>query len=156
MPVSADENKGTWTHIAPELLYPEKFGLRDGRVSKQADIYAFGMVVYEVLTGCAPFGREGRRIAELIMRVVEGARPSKPEGAEDAGFGRGTWELVNQCWDGDRDGRPIVEDVYKHFQRVARTSTVIPPGPVTKPSGFGSEPDHNSGRVGDSGKSLGT
>ncbi|KAF9641818.1 kinase-like protein, partial [Thelephora ganbajun] len=55
MPASMDECKGTWSHMAPELLHPEKFGLRDGRVSKQADIYAFGMVVYEVLTGRFPF-----------------------------------------------------------------------------------------------------
>ena len=116
--------------MAPELLLPTKFGLCNTRVSKQADVYAFGMVVYEVLTGCPPFGKEGRRSAEVTMRVIEGKRPSKPENAEDTGFDGGTWKLVQQCWNGNRDKRPTVEDICNHFQRVARTSTVLPPGSI--------------------------
>ena len=130
MPISVDENKGTWSHMAPELLVPEKFGL-DGRVSKQADVYAFGMVVYEVLTGRIPFAGEGRGIAEIVLRVMEGRRPIKPENAEDIGFGRGTWKLVERCWDENRDRRPTVEGISKHFKRVARTSQVVPPGSAT-------------------------
>ena len=116
--------------MAPELLNPRKFGLRNGRVSEQADIYAFGMVVYEVLTGCPPFGVEGLRPAEIISHVMTGRRPRKPEKAGDIGFGGGTWELVQQCWDQDRDKRPAVEKIRKHFRRVAGTSTVVLPGPT--------------------------
>jgi len=149
MPASVDENKGTWSHMAPELLFPEKFGLPDGRISKQADIYAFGMVVYEVLTGRIPFTGEGRWFAEIIMRVMEGKRPSKPENADDIGFGRGTWELVQRCWQENRDRRPTVDDVSKHFQRVVRTSKAVPPGSamlvreIEHPTV--SEPDSSSG-----------
>ena len=140
--------------MAPELLLPEKFGLRDGRVSKQADVYAFGMVVYEVLTGCPPFGKEGRRFAVITLCIIEGKRPSKPENTEDTRFGRGTWELVQQCWNGNRDKRPTVEDICNHFQRVARTSTALPPGSIrlvreadapTASRSSGSEPDHRPG-----------
>jgi len=127
---SVDEGKGTLSHMAPELHHPGKFGLRHGRVSKQADIYAFGIVVYEVLTGCPPFGKEGRRQAEIILRVMEGKKPSKPEKADEIGFGGGTWELVQQCWSQNRGERPTVEEVVKHFQRVAGTSVVVPPGPI--------------------------
>ena len=154
IPASTNENRGTYfVHIAPELLLPEKFGLRDGQVSKQADVYAFGMVVYEVLTGCCPFGDDCRWL-EVTWRIIEGMRPSKPENTEDTRFGRGTWELVQQCWDGNRDKRPTVEDICNHFRRVARTSTVIPPGSISLGRGTdaptlsrssGSEPDHRSG-----------
>lgn len=116
--------------MAPELLLPEEFGL-DGRVSKQADIYAFGMVVYEVLTGRIPFAGEGRGFAEIVLRVMKGRRPSKPENAEGIGFGKGTWKLVERCWEEDRERRPTVDDVSKHFKRVARTSEVVPPGSAT-------------------------
>jgi serine/threonine protein kinase len=126
MSASADESKGTWSHMAPELLIPGNFGLHDARVSKQADIYAFGVVVYEVLTGYPPFGGKGRW--ETTMRIIKGERPSKPENAEDIGFGGGTWEFVQRCWHQRRDERPTAEDIRKHFRRVARTSTVVPPG----------------------------
>lgn len=146
---SADESKGTWTHMAPELLYPEKFGLRTSRVSKQADIYAFGMVVYEVLTGRIPFGVEKRRHQEVILRVMQGKRPNKPEKAAEIGFGGGTWELVQRCWDENRNERPTADKILEHFRRVARTSTVVPPGPTIPVHGAEhtatSEPDSSSG-----------
>ena len=130
MPTSADECKGTWSHMAPELIVPHKFGLPDGRVSKQADIYAFGMVVYEVLTGRPPFGTGGRRQAEIMLRVTEGERPGRPERAGEIGFGEGTWELVQRCWNPGRDERPTAKRILEHFRRVARTTTVVPPGPT--------------------------
>ena len=130
MPASADGYKGTWSHMAPELLLPTKFGSHGGRLSKQGDIYAFGVVVYEVLTGRTPFAGEGRWIAEITMRIIEGKRPSKPENAEHIGFGGGTWELVQRCWHESRDERPAVEEIHVHFQGAARTSTVVPPGPT--------------------------
>ena len=34
--------------LAPELLFPEKFGLQSVRRTKETDIYAFAMVMYEV------------------------------------------------------------------------------------------------------------
>ena len=129
--VTGDDSKGTLSHMAPELLYPKKFGLRTCRVSKQADIYAIGMVIYEVLTGRPPFGLERRQHAEIVVRVLEGKRPREPERSEDIGFGGGTWELVQQCWHQDREERPTVEKVSKHFHRVAKTSSIIPPGPTT-------------------------
>lgn len=115
--------------MAPELLHPGKFGLSSCQASKQADIYAFGMVVYEVLTGRPPFRRT--RHPEVVLLVMEGKRPWKPEIAGDIGFGGGTWELVEQCWDQERRERPTVEQVSEHFQRVARDSSIIPPGPTT-------------------------
>lgn len=134
--MAGDEYRGA-SHMAPELLYPNKFGLHDSQVSKAADIYAFGMVVYEVLTGCPPFEVERRRHAEIILRIIEGERPRKPEQAEDIGFSGGTWKFVKQCWNQDRGNRPTTEQAYKHFQRAAKTSSVVPPGPTT--SSYGAE-----------------
>ena len=140
--------------MAPELLSPGKFGLPNGRVSKEADIYAFGMVVYEVLTGRTPFAGEGRWLPEIIMGVMLGNRPSKPENAEDIGFGKGTWELVQRCWDENRNRRPMVDSISKHFKHVATTSKVVPPvsaisvSEVERPTV--SEPNSSSGNYGKS------
>lgn len=154
MSMTRDECKGTLSHMAPELLHPEKFYLGACLVSKQADIYAFGMVVYEVLTGCPPFGPEKFRHPEIILRVIEGKRPRKPEEVGDIGFGGGTWELVQQCWHQDREERPTVEEISKHFRCIARTSSIVPPGPTIfvcdAEAPTASEPDHSK----DFGQSL--
>ena len=92
-------------------------------------MYAFGMVVYEVLTGLPPFRKT--RHYEVILLVMEGKRPWKPEKAGDIGFGGGTWELIQQCWNQERGERPTVEQVSEHFQRVAENSSIVPPGPTT-------------------------
>lgn len=87
MPASVDEYRGTWTHMAPELLHPRKFGLPYSRVSVQADIYPFGTLVYEVLTGRSPSSVEGFWQEEFTLHIIEGRRPSKPDKAGDIGFG---------------------------------------------------------------------
>lgn len=50
-----DPRSARW--LAPELLFPEKFGLESARLTKETDIYAFGMVMYEVgLLSICPIG----------------------------------------------------------------------------------------------------
>lgn len=39
---------GTVRWMAPELLNPEIYGLANSKSSKESDVYAFGMVIYEV------------------------------------------------------------------------------------------------------------
>ena len=89
---------GTPHFMAPELLDPGKFGKTSSRPTQPADIYAFGMVIYEVLTGLYPFHDQQLGKYQVICRVVGGTRPTKPDNAEGVGFGNGTWELVKECW----------------------------------------------------------
>lgn len=91
-------------------------------------MYAFGMVVYEVVTGARPFGQ--RRAAELLIPTIEGTRPNRPENPVAVGFGQGTWEFLVKCWDGDRGRRPTVGEALEHFGCVAKTSRVVGPGPT--------------------------
>ena len=34
--------------MSPELLIPEEFGKKDAKPTRQADIYAFGLVIFQV------------------------------------------------------------------------------------------------------------
>ena len=52
--------------MAPELLYPAKFGLEKGVPSKEGDVYALGMTMYQVLTGQVPF--HSKKVFEVIDR----------------------------------------------------------------------------------------
>ena len=108
-----EEEQGTASFMAPELLLSAKFGLEKGVPSKESDIYALGTTVYQVLTGKWPFFpmREG----EVMLAVISGKRPPKPENAEGIGMTEGVWDLLRECWREDRMMRPNISDILKRF-----------------------------------------
>ncbi|KAK7043670.1 Rho guanine nucleotide exchange factor [Paramarasmius palmivorus] len=63
---------GTTRWLAPELLGS---GLRP---SYKSDIYAFGLVCYEIYTGLRPFDHL-RYDAAVVLPVLQGTRPSRPD-----------------------------------------------------------------------------
>jgi len=73
----ATDSLGTVTHMPPEL-----FRL-DGktRLTQKADIYATGVLLWQALTGEAPF--EGLAPPQVVMRVVKGGRLKLPEEAPE-------------------------------------------------------------------------
>jgi len=120
---------GTALYMAPELVHPSKFGLHRPQLSREGDIYAFGMVIYEIVMGVRPFGMEGYRNWEVMFAVMEGKRPRKPENVEAVGFGGGVWDLVERCWREDRTKRPKTWDVRLGLAVAASLSSPVPPGP---------------------------
>lgn len=89
---------GTTPWMSPELLEPEGFGLKESRPTKESDCYALGMVVYEVLSGRAPFAPS----KVPVVKVLRGERPEKPQ---EAWFTDGVWQTLQLCWSqspGDR------------------------------------------------------
>jgi serine/threonine protein kinase len=124
-----DLGVGTAPYMAPELMHPTKFGLHSARVSREADIYAFGMSMYEVVTGVPPFAAEGISRMESIYVVIDGGRPAKPDNAKAIGFGNGVWDLVEKCWSQDRAQRPSTRDVLLRLSVAASLSSNAPPGP---------------------------
>ena len=120
---------GTPPYMAPELLNPEKFGEKSSRPTKPADMYAFGMVIYEVLTGLDPFHhKKDIGVYSFAVLVVKGTRPTKPGNAEEVGLGKGTWELVRECWKAKSTKRPTIELALAHLAHA---------------SGYSAAPDHD-------------
>ena len=107
------EGTGTVHFLAPELLLPAKFGLEKGVPSKEGDVYALGMTVYQVLTGQFPF--HPKREFEVMHAVVEGERPLRPENAEEIGMTEAVWELMRECWKEDRTERPAMPEILRKF-----------------------------------------
>ena len=126
---TTDTAGGTRLYMAPELLAPEKFGKKKCRPTQPADIYAFGTVIYEILTGRNPFYDQTYGQHQFTVSVLGGKRPTKPEDMKTIGFGSGTWELVEECWKEESTERPTTERVIAHLARVAESSTTVGPTP---------------------------
>ena len=123
------------TFMSPELLVPEEFGMNRAIPTTQADIYAFGLVIFQVCygdivgNGCynmrplqvltceTPFS--GIRQSALAYHVLRGKRPDKPENAAAIGFSDSLWEFTQCCWDGKMELRPEVGDVVAHLEEAA-------------------------------------
>ena len=102
--------------MAPELLHSTRFSLEKGVPSKEVDIYALGMTVYQILTGKWPF--YPKREVEVMHAVISGERPPKPENAEEVGMTETVWELMKECWREDRMEKPDISQILRRFCRI--------------------------------------
>lgn len=106
------------TFMPPERLVPSVFGMKDSPPTREGDIYAAGLVIFQVLTGEIPFRTV--RHTELGWSVVHGNRPARPENAQSIGFTDSLWAFVQRCWDRDMGSRPTVADVVTQIYEEAR------------------------------------
>ena len=76
---------GTPSHAAPEVL-------SQSRMTKQGDVYAFGIIAWELVAGEDPY--PGMLAVQIILQVVQhGYRPPRPDGCPDS-----LWALMQRCW----------------------------------------------------------
>jgi serine/threonine protein kinase len=78
--------QGTMSHMAPEILMK-------GRLSKAGDVYAFGILLWELLTAAYPFRDVPKALLGHHITKLH-KRPDFPAGAP-----RGYVALATQCWD---------------------------------------------------------
>ena len=131
---SAQTDGGTPLFKSPERLVPEEFGKKDALPTQQADIYAFGLVIFQVrerdhrywlsscivlqvLTGETPF--RGVQIPALGYFVLRGKRPTKPENSSAIGFSDSLWAFTQQCWDGKMELRPKAGEIVARLGEAA-------------------------------------
>ncbi|KAF9778185.1 kinase-like domain-containing protein [Thelephora terrestris] len=88
--------------------------------------YAFGMVTYEVLSGQYPFSTHYGYA--VVVKVLKGRRPARPEGAEGRWFTDDIWSILECCWKAGPDDRPKVKAVLRCLEEVSSTWT--PPQPT--------------------------
>ena len=137
---SSPELPGTLRWISPERLDPDRFGLEDGRATKESDCYAFGMVIFEVLAGTGWLPSSYDRVVISIMAMIE-QRPERPQGAEAVWFTDDLWGILEQCWSPEPKGRPTAETILEHLER---GSTSWQPLPPTTDGDFQTDSDDDS------------
>ena len=115
--------------MSPELLDPESFGLKNSCPTKESDCYALAMVIYEVLSGQAPFSQcKGHAI---VLRIMGGERPERPQGWRAAWFTDDLWEMLELCWKSQPSDRPSLSTLLQCLEGVTPPSRSPSPTPTT-------------------------
>ena len=117
---------GTVRWMSPELLQPGLFGSNSSRPTEESDRYALGMVVYEVLTGRAPFAQFMQYI--VATKIIDGERPPRPEGVRGVWFTDDLWRMLVLCWKTDARDRPSIEAVRECLEKASSTWEPLPGG----------------------------
>ncbi|KAL6847036.1 hypothetical protein ACP4OV_022889 [Aristida adscensionis] len=92
--------RGTLPWMAPELLNGSS-----SRVSEKVDVFSFGIVLWEILTGEEPYANMhcGAIIGGIVNNTL---RPHIPENCDPE------WrKLMEQCWSANPDARPSFTEV---------------------------------------------
>ena len=71
-----------------------------------------------------PFGKNAGW--EMVLKVLAGTRPSKPENAPQLGLSDKVWELLEDCWQTERGLRPSVKIVLHRVKSAARVCGTLP------------------------------
>lgn len=97
---------GTYAYRAPELLKGES-------PSTKADIYSFGVCLWQMLTREQPYGNENQHV--VIFGVV--AYQLRPELNEEIITGDEQYvNLIRQCWQAEAKLRPAASEIVTKLQ----------------------------------------
>ncbi|KAK7351296.1 hypothetical protein VNO77_10630 [Canavalia gladiata] len=110
---------GTYVYMAPEVIGCEPY-------NEKCDVYSFGIILNELITGKCPYIETDFGPAKIAMEVAEGklrpVLPSRDEGDQLEEL----IDLICLCWDGNPSTRPsfstISRGLKSYAQRVLQSS----------------------------------
>ncbi|SPN79556.1 Serine/Threonine-protein kinase [Brazilian cedratvirus IHUMI] len=88
---------GTPCWTAPEIIRGEKY-------NEKVDIYSFGVVMWQVLTGKEPY--KGCNFMKVSLDILNGERPPIPPECP-----KSCKKLMKKCWSGEVEKRPSASQV---------------------------------------------
>ncbi|KAG8893771.1 hypothetical protein FRB99_001716, partial [Tulasnella sp. 403] len=84
--------------------------------SPKSDVYAFGMTIYEILSGRIPFYQY--RIIPALIRAVKDRGELPPKEPESSPSGQSyalPWSIAERCWTRDPNERPSMLNIVTSF-----------------------------------------
>eukprot|EP00803_Ostreobium_quekettii_P008784 evm.model.scf_1745.1 EVM.evm.TU.scf_1745.1 scf_1745:1835-16747(+) len=102
---TARRPEGTPLYVAPELYNNEVLSLA-------SDVYSFGIVMYEVITGRVPFGGVHCNQHSIMKKKLDGVEPCV---IEESDCPKDMHELMKECCKVDPQGRPKIADVCRRL-----------------------------------------
>ena len=112
-----NENYGIIPYMAPEIFLGQKY-------TAASDIYSFGMIMWEVMTGRRPFWDKNHD-TDLIIEIVDGLRPPIVTNAPE-----GYIELMEECWHSDPKQRPTAAYAYEKIYKIRNVEDRMPYNPT--------------------------
>jgi hypothetical protein len=97
-------NTGTVWYAAPEQL------VEDAPHTKKTDVFSFGYILYEIVTGRAVFPPWESQMG-VLRRILVRDFPALPDQ-----FGPLMQGLIRRCWSVDPFARPSFEEIFCEFQ----------------------------------------
>jgi len=97
-------NVGTVSWIAPEVFEQRKY-------TEKADVYSFGIVLWELLTRRVPFA--DIHSFSIPVAVIKGDRPSIPKDSPSA-----LKKLIRECWQPKASKRPPFSKVVEFLSKI--------------------------------------
>lgn len=90
--------------MAPEVIQQRN------NASMHSDVWSFGMLCLEILTGNIPYSHIRRDVA--VLTEIENSRtPPRPEAEVSREVSDGMWSLLQRCWGKDPKARPSMSYV---------------------------------------------
>ena len=118
---SSNSQGGTVRWMSPELITPQQFGIKKSCPTKSSDCYAFGMVIYETISGDLPFHKDTDYT--ISLKIVKGERPPRRTAFTDH-----LWGVLETCWAPHPNDRPSIEGVLQCLRMVPSTLDQPSPG----------------------------
>ena len=104
---------GTPLYLAPEVIKSHLYDYK-------ADIYSFGIMLWEMWYGIRPLLDVEGNLLEHFEKVVEGVRPTHVEGSKEPPAG--LCDLMQRCWDEKPDNRPDASECSKKLFQLYQES----------------------------------
>ncbi|PNH08793.1 Dual specificity protein kinase shkD [Tetrabaena socialis] len=107
--LTQDPEAGTPAYTAPECFMPDNY-----EISHSTDVYALGVMLWEMLSGVAPWKAEATMVAIAYQVTVRGNRPAWSLVPDDRRLPK-LARLIEQCWDHCPRRRPGAAEVVKQL-----------------------------------------
>ncbi|PKC03118.1 kinase-like protein [Rhizophagus irregularis] len=105
-------NKECVRYSAPEMLRREMTEEQNFPYTKSSDIYSFGVLMWEISSGCPPF-KSSDNIITLGLAINSGTRETTISGTPEE-----YKELYKKCWKQEPEQRPAISEVLGGLERM--------------------------------------